>query len=165
MSSLVPTSRCMVGALLLWSWLFNFLFLFFSFIFISWRLITSQHFSGFCHTLAVLDSTLTEITQCLSSCVYVFLLQFNKNVLWIQSSFRNLFVPCSDHPCCKSVTNKYLVLTLAWVKYASPCRRTSGHNCTPGTFHFPPPSKVGSPLLSEAQLTHNIGGVKWQKCN
>ena len=24
---------------------------FFSFIFISWRLITSQHFSGFCHTL------------------------------------------------------------------------------------------------------------------
>ena len=28
-----------------------FLFLFFSFIFISWRLITSQHCSGFCHTL------------------------------------------------------------------------------------------------------------------
>ena len=26
-------------------------FFFFSFIFISWRLITSQHFSGFCHTL------------------------------------------------------------------------------------------------------------------
>ena len=27
------------------------LFFFFSFIFISWRLITSQHCSGFCHTL------------------------------------------------------------------------------------------------------------------
>ena len=26
------------------------LFFFFSFIFISWRLVTSQHFSGFCHT-------------------------------------------------------------------------------------------------------------------
>ena len=26
-------------------------FLFFSLIFISWRLITSQYFSGFCHTL------------------------------------------------------------------------------------------------------------------
>ena len=28
-----------------------FYFLFFSFIFISWRLITLQHCSGFCHTL------------------------------------------------------------------------------------------------------------------
>ena len=28
-----------------------FLSFFFPFIFISWRLITSQHFSGFCHTL------------------------------------------------------------------------------------------------------------------
>ena len=28
-----------------------FIYLFFSFIFISWRLITSQHCSGFCHTL------------------------------------------------------------------------------------------------------------------
>ena len=26
-------------------------FFFFPFIFISWRLITSQHFNGFCHTL------------------------------------------------------------------------------------------------------------------
>ena len=31
--------------------IFNFVCVFFSFIFISWRLITSQHFSGFCHTL------------------------------------------------------------------------------------------------------------------
>ena len=31
--------------------LWNYIFFFFSFIFISWRLITSQHFSGFCHTL------------------------------------------------------------------------------------------------------------------
>ena len=30
-------------------------FFFFSFIFISWRLITSQHFSGFCHTLTHSD--------------------------------------------------------------------------------------------------------------
>ena len=29
----------------------NFLFYFFSFIFISWRLITLQYYSGFCHTL------------------------------------------------------------------------------------------------------------------
>ena len=41
---------------LYWEWMngeksnfFSFFF-FFSFIFISWRLITSQHFSGFCHT-------------------------------------------------------------------------------------------------------------------
>ena len=32
----------------------NILF-FFSFIFIGWRLITSQHFSGFCHTLTLIS--------------------------------------------------------------------------------------------------------------
>ena len=35
--------------------------LFFSFIFISWRLITSQHFSGFCHTLTWISHGVTCI--------------------------------------------------------------------------------------------------------
>ena len=34
---------------------------FFSFIFISWRLITSQHFSGFCHTLTWISHGVTCI--------------------------------------------------------------------------------------------------------
>ena len=39
-----------------------FLFLiFFSFIFISWRLVTSQHFSGFCHTLTWISHGVTCI--------------------------------------------------------------------------------------------------------
>ena len=36
-------------------------FFFFSFIFISWRLITSQHFSGFCHTLTWISHGVTCI--------------------------------------------------------------------------------------------------------
>ena len=36
-------------------------FLLFSFIFISWRLITSQHFSGFCHTLTWISHGVTCI--------------------------------------------------------------------------------------------------------
>ena len=36
-----------------------FLFQFFSFIFISWRVITSQHFSGFCHTLTWISHGVT----------------------------------------------------------------------------------------------------------
>ena len=36
-------------------------FFFFSFIFISWRLITSQHFSGFCHTLTWINHGVTCI--------------------------------------------------------------------------------------------------------
>ena len=36
---------------LFWSFFFLFLSFFFSFIFISWRLITLQYCSGFCHTL------------------------------------------------------------------------------------------------------------------
>ena len=36
-------------------------FFFFSFIFISWRLITSQHFSGFCHTLTWISRGVTCI--------------------------------------------------------------------------------------------------------
>ena len=38
-----------------------FFFFFFSFIFISWRLITSQHFSGFCHTLTWISHGVTCI--------------------------------------------------------------------------------------------------------
>ena len=34
---------------------------FFSFMFISWRLITSQHFSGFCHTLTRISHGVTGI--------------------------------------------------------------------------------------------------------
>ena len=37
------------------------LLFFFSFIFISWRLITSQHFSGFCHTLTGISHGVTCI--------------------------------------------------------------------------------------------------------
>ena len=37
------------------------LFFFFSFIFISWRLITSQHCSGFCHTLTWISHGVTCI--------------------------------------------------------------------------------------------------------
>ena len=40
---------------------FAFLFFLFSFIFISWRLITSQHFSGFCHTLTWISHGVTCI--------------------------------------------------------------------------------------------------------
>ena len=40
---------------------FLFSFLFFSFIFISWRLITSQHCSGFCHTLTWISHGVTSI--------------------------------------------------------------------------------------------------------
>ena len=36
-------------------------FFFFSFIFISWRLITSQHFRGFCHTLTWISHGVTCI--------------------------------------------------------------------------------------------------------
>ena len=39
----------------------NLFFFFFSFIFISWRLITSQHFSGFCHTLTWVSHGVTCI--------------------------------------------------------------------------------------------------------
>ena len=38
---------------------FFFFFFFFSFIFISWRLITSQHCSGFCHTLTWISHGVT----------------------------------------------------------------------------------------------------------
>ena len=38
-----------------------FFFFFFKFIFISWRLITSQHFSGFCHTLTWISHGVTCI--------------------------------------------------------------------------------------------------------
>ena len=38
-----------------------FLIFFFSFIFISWRLITSQHCSGFCHTLTWISHGVTSI--------------------------------------------------------------------------------------------------------
>ena len=38
------------------------LFFFFSFICISWRLITSQHFSGFCHTLTWISCVHFETT-------------------------------------------------------------------------------------------------------
>ena len=41
--------------------LVNIFFFFFSFIFISWRLITSQHFSGFCHTLTWISHGFTCI--------------------------------------------------------------------------------------------------------
>ena len=41
--------------------LFFFLQFFFSFIFISWRLITSQHFSVFCHTLTWISHGVTCI--------------------------------------------------------------------------------------------------------
>ena len=37
------------------------LFIYFSFIFISWRLITSQHWSGFCHTLTWISHGVTCI--------------------------------------------------------------------------------------------------------
>ena len=40
---------------------FFFLFFFFSFIFINWRLITSQHCSGFCHTLTWISHGVTCI--------------------------------------------------------------------------------------------------------
>ena len=39
----------------------EFFFLFFSFIFISWRLITLQYFSGFCHTLTWIRHEVTCI--------------------------------------------------------------------------------------------------------
>ena len=42
-------------------WNHNFFFFFFPFIFISWRLITSQHFSGFCHTLTWISHEVTCI--------------------------------------------------------------------------------------------------------
>ena len=38
----------------------EFLFFFFSFIFISWRLITLQHCSGFCHTLKLISHGFTR---------------------------------------------------------------------------------------------------------
>ena len=40
---------------------FLFFYFYFSFIFISWRLITSQHFSGFCHTLTWINHGVTCI--------------------------------------------------------------------------------------------------------
>ena len=40
-----------------------FLFFFFSFIFISWRLITLQYCSGFCHTLTWISHGFTRITH------------------------------------------------------------------------------------------------------
>ena len=40
---------------------FQDIFFFFPFIFISWRLITSQHFSGFCHTLTWISHGFTCI--------------------------------------------------------------------------------------------------------
>ena len=43
------------------STLWFFFLLFFSFIFISWRLIISQHFSGFCHTLTWISHGFTCI--------------------------------------------------------------------------------------------------------
>ena len=39
----------------------KYLFIYFSFIFISWRLITSQYFSGFCHTLTWISHGVTCI--------------------------------------------------------------------------------------------------------
>ena len=39
----------------------TFYFFIFSFIFISWRLVTSQHFSGFCHTLTWISHGVTYI--------------------------------------------------------------------------------------------------------
>ena len=42
-------------------WMLSFFFLFFSFIFISWRLITLQYFSGFCHTLTWIRHEVTCI--------------------------------------------------------------------------------------------------------
>ena len=42
---------------------FSFFFFFFSFIFISWRLITLQYCSGFCHTLTWISHGFTRIPQ------------------------------------------------------------------------------------------------------
>ena len=47
--------------LLIIYYLLYILYLFFSFIFISWRLITSQHCSGFCHTLTWISHGVTCI--------------------------------------------------------------------------------------------------------
>ena len=41
--------------------LFQIILFFFSFIFISWRLITSQHCSGFCHTLTWISHGVTHV--------------------------------------------------------------------------------------------------------
>ena len=43
------------------TWILHFFFFFFPFIFISCRLITSQHFSGFCHTLTWISHAVTYI--------------------------------------------------------------------------------------------------------
>ena len=63
-ASSVPHPGLSHGYLLLLLFCFIFfyilLFLFFSFIFISWRLITSQHCSGFCHSHGYLISPFVE---------------------------------------------------------------------------------------------------------
>ena len=41
----------------------RFLFLFFPFIFISWRLITLQYYSGFCHTLTWINRGFTRVAH------------------------------------------------------------------------------------------------------
>ena len=52
-SQIIPPSPSPIESKSLLRWLFNFnlIFIFFPFIFISWRLITLQYCSGFCHTL------------------------------------------------------------------------------------------------------------------
>ena len=47
--------------ILFYLFIFYYVFIIFSFIFISWRLITSQHFSGFCHTLTWISHGVTCI--------------------------------------------------------------------------------------------------------
>ena len=44
-----------------WMWILNWFSFFFSFIFIRWRLITLQYYSGFCHTLKWISHGVTCI--------------------------------------------------------------------------------------------------------
>ena len=50
---------------------------FFSFIFISWRLITSQHCSGFCHTLTWISHRVTCIPHLKNWCFWTVVLETN----------------------------------------------------------------------------------------
>ena len=61
-------------------------FYFFSFIFISWRLITLQYCSGFCHTLTWISHGLSIILIHLFSCLSLWSLFSWQLLLWVYSS-------------------------------------------------------------------------------
>ena len=62
-SHVVAKSRTQLSDWTELNWTTTFIYLFFPFIFISWGLITSQHFSGFCHTLTWISHGVTCIPR------------------------------------------------------------------------------------------------------